>query len=167
MITLVVTSVDYTQLAEIPSSGNLCLILLPCRNRKANALGRRSRHRANDYPHRCDTARKHTLPHRTHPYEDSSVSGGFTLALSRHTLHFCLLIVHWYSPFRGHLPSAVWHCLLLQQGYKGIFGDIEEFFCAETSYRIIWSHCPKEPVMLSARPEDKAFPLQKLFSGRK
>lgn len=56
---------------------------------------------ANDYPQRCDRARKRILSTTTPPWEDISVSHGFRPALPKHTLDFHFLKVHLLLPFKG------------------------------------------------------------------
>lgn len=75
---------------------------------------------ANDYPQRCERARKQTLSNNTAPQEDISISHGFRPALPKHTLDFHFLKAHLYPPFKGleQLCSqqTIQHCLLLQRG---------------------------------------------------
>lgn len=70
------------------SSAKLCLIAIHLQKWETERPQEKIQTQANDYTHRCDTARKHTLPKKTHLYEDISVSDDFKLALPKHTLFF-------------------------------------------------------------------------------
>lgn len=112
---------------------------------------------ANDYPQRCERARKQTLSNNTAPQEDISVSHGFRPALPKHTLDFHFLKAHLYPPFKGleQLCSqqTIQHCLLLQRGTAIRAVTLKSYLVLRSQGNLISQS--QEPAMLSAQPGDR------------